>query len=223
MLHFASPDIGLFGRRLRHVRGHRIAVAIAGHDSRVALAADTAIVVDDFGADDVIPAGTGCACCTVRVRLQRPLWALIDERARGRHVARVMIESRNDPEPILRTFASERALGAEFYCETDPPPPDGTLGFTLTEDAPLRWDAFSRFIATLTALRGADLLHIKGLLNVPGCGGPVVVQAMRHLAHRPVELQAWPDEDRRSRVAFVTRGIEESAVRGLFDAVRALG
>ena len=32
----------------------------------------------------------------------------------------------------------------------------------LTEDAPLSWDAFSRFMATLMALRGADLLHVKG-------------------------------------------------------------
>jgi G3E family GTPase len=67
------------------------------------------------------------------------------------------------------------------------------------------------------------LLHVRGLLNIEGCRGPVVMQAMRHLAHRPVELQAWPDEDRRSRVTFVTRGIEEIAVRSLFEAVRALG
>ena len=53
----------------------------------------------------------------------------------------------------------------------------------LTEDAPLSWDAFSRFATTLTALRGADLLQMKGLLNIAGCRGPVAVQFMGHLAH----------------------------------------
>ena len=92
----------------------------------------------------------------------------------------------------------------------------------LTEDAPLSWDAFSRFITTLQALRGADLLRVKGLLNVAGCRGPVVVQFMQHFAHRPVELQAWPDGERASRLEFITRNIEEAAVRSMFEAVRAL-
>ena len=68
------------------------------------------------------------------------------------------------------------------------------------------------------AMRGADLLRVKGLLNVEGCAGPVVVQFVQHLAHPPVELAAWPDDNRQSRVVFITRGIsgEPSAriVRG---------
>ena len=134
-----------------------------------------------------------------------------------------MIETSNDLAPILRTFATDRALGAEFYLEDFPEPTTGTHRFVLTEDAPLSWDMFSRFMTTLTALRGADLLHVKGLLNVAGCRGPVVVQFVQHLAHRPVELQAWPSDDRASRVTFVTRNIEEKTVRDLFNAVRALG
>ena len=38
------------------------------------------------------------------------------------------------------------------------------------------------------ALRGPDLLRVKGFLDVPGCRGPVVVQIVQHLAHSPVEL-----------------------------------
>jgi len=75
---------------------------------------------------------------------------------------------------------------------------------------------------TLIALRGGDLLRVKGLLNVVGCRGPVVVQVAQHLAHPPVELAAWPDQDRTSRLVFITRGIPERHVRDLFAAVRAL-
>ena len=139
-----------------------------------------------------------------------------------RRFGRVAIESRRNVAPILRTFATERALGAEFYVERAPPPPDETNSFTLTEDTPLPWDAFSRFMATLTRLRGGDLLQVKGRLNIEGCRGPVVVQFMQHLALPPVELQAWPDDDRVSRLEFVTRNVTIKSVRDLFDSVRAL-
>ena len=52
---------------------------------------------------------------------------------------------------------------------------------------------------------------------------PVVFQAVQHLIHPPVELAAWPDKDRRSRVVFITRGVSEWQVRDLFAACEALG
>jgi G3E family GTPase len=75
---------------------------------------------------------------------------------------------------------------------------------------------------TLIALRGPDLLRVKGFLNVAGCRGPVVVHVVQHLAHPPVELAAWPDQNRAGRLVFVTRGIAERHVRDLFASVRAL-
>jgi hypothetical protein len=48
------------------------------------------------------------------------------------------------------------------------------------------------------------------------------VQYVQHLAHPPVELQAWPDPNRTSRVVFITRNIAERQVRDLFAAVQAL-
>jgi G3E family GTPase len=217
MQHFRSPDIGLFGRRQRHARGHRIPVHIVS-DARTQ-DRDTVFLVDDFGADEALLPEIGCECCTVRVKLQAALRRLLAERGQHRFAC-VAIETSQDLAPILRTFATERALGAEFHVESAPPLTGNS--FTLTDDTPLAWEAFSRFMATLMALRGADLLHVKGFLNVEDCRGPVVVQFMQHLAHTPVELQAWPDEDRRSRLAFTTRDMMESDVRRLFSAMRAL-
>ncbi len=99
---------------------------------------------------------------------------------------------------------------------------DGISSFVLTPDAPLAWDAFTRAMETLIALRGPDLLRVKGLLDVAGCRGPVVVQIVQHLAHPPVELAAWPDHDHSSRLVFITRNISERQVRDLLAAVRAL-
>jgi len=217
MLHFPSPHIGIFGRRQRHARGHRIPVHIV-NDAARAQDRDTVVLVDDFGTDEALVPEIGCPCCTVRVKLQAALRRLLAER--GQHHACVAIETSQDLAPILRTFATERALGAEFHVESAPPLTGNS--FTLADDTPLAWETFSRFMATLMALRGADLVHVKGLLNVVGCRGPVVVQFMQHLAQTPVELQAWPDDDHASRIAFTTRNMTESDVRGLFSAMRAL-
>jgi hypothetical protein len=50
----------------------------------------------------------------------------------------------------------------------------------------------------------------------------VVVQFVQHLAHPPVELEAWPGPERKTQLVFITRNIDEQAVRNLFAAVRKL-
>jgi G3E family GTPase len=126
-----------------------------------------------------------------------------------------------DPRCLLETDApAPAALRSGFLAEAAHS--DGILSFVLSDDAPLPWDAFARAMETLIALRGSDLLRVKGLLNVAGCRGPVVVNVVQHLAHPPVELAAWPYQNRASRVVFITRGITERQVRDLFASVRAL-
>ena len=98
---------------------------------------------------------------------------------------------------------------------------DGIGSFVLTQDQPMPWSAFAKAMDTLMALRGPDLLRVKGFLAVAGCPGPVVVQFVQHLAHPPVELTTWPDGNRQSRLVFITKNISEQQVRDLFAAVRA--
>ena len=99
---------------------------------------------------------------------------------------------------------------------------DGIVSFVLTDNAPIPWPVFARTMDTLMAMRGPDLLRVKGFLNVEGCAGPVVVQFVQHLAPPPVELAQWPDGNRASRVVFITRNVSEKQVRELFAAVRGL-
>jgi G3E family GTPase len=94
--------------------------------------------------------------------------------------------------------------------------------FVLMFDAPFSWQSFSSAMELLASLRGPDLLRVKGLVNVAGEQGPVVVQGVQHIFHPPVTLAAWPSEDRRSRLVFITRNVERAAVAALFSAVGAL-
>jgi G3E family GTPase len=335
---FPSRAAGPFGRKLKHARGARIPVTIvtgflgAGKTTLVRrfLATPegrgTAVVINEFGAvgiddalvrassDEVTLLGNGCLCCTTRSDLQIALRRLVSERETGTlpRFGRVLIETSGlaDPGPILQTFATDRALGGEFFVEvvvavidascglatldwsaearkqviladrlviskTDlcapetigqliarlgelnrhapidtaiggaldprrlteagpsgPQPPagfigesdhsDGILSFVLRETAPLAWQPFERAMETLIALRGSDLLRVKGFLNVAGCGGPVLVQIVQHLAHPPLELASWPEPDHASRLVFITRNISQAQVGALLEAVRAL-
>jgi len=95
--------------------------------------------------------------------------------------------------------------------------------FTLRFDQPLGWAAFTQCIEVLTALRGPDLLRVKGLVNVEGKKGPMVVQGVQHLFHPPIELAAWPGADHGTRLVFITRGIPRTVVENLFAAIGAIG
>lgn len=95
--------------------------------------------------------------------------------------------------------------------------------FTLWFEQPFQRATFERCVELLTSLRGKDLLRVKGLVNVVDEAGPVVIQGVQHLFHPPVTLAAWPGEDRRSRLVFITRGIARETVANLFAAVVALG
>jgi G3E family GTPase len=99
---------------------------------------------------------------------------------------------------------------------------NGLQSFSLIFEKPLSWPAFEQTMAVLTALRGPDLLRVKGIIAVEECRGPVVVHAVQHVADPPVELEEWPDTDRRSRLVFITRGLPREPVVRLFAGVAAV-
>jgi len=99
----------------------------------------------------------------------------------------------------------------------------GITSFCLWFDKPFTWANFETCMQVLTSLRGPDLLRVKGLVNIEGEPGPVVVQGVQHIFHPSARLQSWSDDDHRSRLVFITRGIQREVVAGLFQAVGALG
>ena len=94
--------------------------------------------------------------------------------------------------------------------------------FVLRFEKPMPWVTFTQCLDVLTALRGPDLLRVKGLVNVEDKAGPMVVQGVQHLFHPPLELAAWPGADRTTRLVFITRGIPRQVVADLFAAIGAV-
>jgi G3E family GTPase len=117
----------------------------------------------------------------------------------------------------------ERWLGATEEYEPGHVHDAAVKSFVLRFERAMPWESFTQCLEVLTALRGPDLLRVKGLVNVEGKAGPMVVQGVQHLFHPPLELAAWPGEDRSTRLVFITRGIPRQTVADLFAAIGAVG
>ena len=92
--------------------------------------------------------------------------------------------------------------------------------FCLTLDEPVVWDRFTQWMEILQATRGESLLRIKGVLNVEGEARPVAIHGVQHLFHPPAVLDAWPSDDRRSRIVFITRDLGQGVVEAILQATK---
>jgi G3E family GTPase len=88
--------------------------------------------------------------------------------------------------------------------------------FAIDWDHPLDWAMFIDWIEMLIAGHGENLLRIKGILNVAGETAPIAVHGVQHLFHPPVMLPGWPDQDRHSRLVFITRDIPRETLVASF-------
>jgi G3E family GTPase len=90
----------------------------------------------------------------------------------------------------------------------------------VTFDEPLDWTAFGVWLTMLLQARGEDVLRVKGLLDV-GTEGPLLLNGVQHVVHPPEHLPEWPDEDRRSRLVFIGRGLDREALEASLAAFDA--
>ena len=67
------------------------------------------------------------------------------------------------------------------------------------------------WLSELRHLRGAHLLRVKGILQLVGEDAPVAIHGVHHVFHPPVLLSTRSD-DRRSRIVFITRGLDRAEV-----------
>jgi G3E family GTPase len=84
--------------------------------------------------------------------------------------------------------------------------------FAVTFDQPLDWTAFGVWASMLLHRHGADILRLKGILNVAGVPTPVLINGVQHIVHPPSHLEEWPDADRRSRLVFIVRGLQRARI-----------
>jgi G3E family GTPase len=87
--------------------------------------------------------------------------------------------------------------------------------FSVVLDAPLDRYGLQSALSMLTSFRAENLLRFKALVNLAGEDKPVVLHGVQHVLYPEVTLDAWPDDDRRSRFVFIVRDLEPGFVAKL--------
>ncbi|WFF80525.1 CobW family GTP-binding protein [Delftia tsuruhatensis] len=97
---------------------------------------------------------------------------------------------------------------------------DHIRAFCFHVDDPIPDEVLTNWLELLMAFVGSNILRVKGILNVEGSAQPIVVHGVQHIFHPPVPLPAWPSEDRRSRLVFITQDVDREVVERTFEALR---
>ena len=71
------------------------------------------------------------------------------------------------------------------------------------------------WLSLMTQVHGGALLRVKGLVAVVGETAPVVLHSVGHVVHPAAQLAAWPDDDHRTRLVFIARGMTAATLRSL--------
>ncbi len=95
---------------------------------------------------------------------------------------------------------------------------DRIRAFCLISETRMSWDAFADWMEALISTHGDALLRVKGILHVTDTDNPVAVHGVQHVFHPPAMLDAWPDDDRRSRIVMITRDLNREPVERMFRA-----
>mgnify|MGYP001346252319 CR=1 FL=1 len=92
----------------------------------------------------------------------------------------------------------------------------GVSSFCLTFEAPLAARKLEFAVELLRQTHGEKLLRVKGILDIEGQARPFVIHGVQHVFYPPEQLERWPDGPRRSRLVFITKDLDEKAVRTVF-------
>ncbi|MGH6692542.1 MAG: CobW family GTP-binding protein [Gammaproteobacteria bacterium] len=94
---------------------------------------------------------------------------------------------------------------------------DGIQAFAVRHEAPVTGAGLAAWLNLMATLKGANLLRVKGLVNVEG--NPVAVHVVQSVIHEPLTLDSWPSADRGTRIVFITRGMPREDVEATLPAL----
>lgn len=102
---------------------------------------------------------------------------------------------------------------------------DRIRSHVIVREQPLSREGFFAWLDMIAKMRGDDLLRVKGIVHLSDDPDhPLVIHGVQHLFHPPETLPRWPSDDRRTRIVFITRGIDAEdidATLSVFERRRA--
>ncbi len=97
---------------------------------------------------------------------------------------------------------------------------DHIRAFCFAVEDPIPDQTLTAWLEVLMSFVGNNILRVKGILNIDSSPTPLVLHGVKHIFHQPVTLPAWPSEDRRSRLVFITKDVDREVIEKTFHAFR---
>lgn len=125
-------------------------------------------------------------------------------------------------DPSAEREQVERWLNEDAYAKAKPAygagrHGDGIHAFAVRHEEPVTGAGLAAWLNLMAALKGANLLRVKGIINVEG--SPVVVDVVQSVIHEPLTLESWPSADRGTRIVFITRDMERAEIEATLPAL----
>jgi G3E family GTPase len=125
---------------------------------------------------------------------------------------------------LLTANPRRMSTGRSLLAEAANPHTTGIDVFHLTSSEPVSTGTLTMFFELLQATFGSNILRIKGLVATRDHPEkPVALQGVRHTLDIGPVLDAWPDDDHRTRLLFITRDLQRARVEALWNAFRGSG
>jgi G3E family GTPase len=99
----------------------------------------------------------------------------------------------------------------------------GIDSVSLTSPRPMDAASVERWLTELCATQGPNILRAKGIIDVAGDRRRLVFQAVHMILEGDWQRPWRDDEERRSRLVFIGRGLDAAALRAGFEACVATG
>ncbi|MFV0245639.1 MAG: CobW family GTP-binding protein [Qingshengfaniella sp.] len=101
------------------------------------------------------------------------------------------------------------------------PTHDSRIGSaSIILDEPIPDVVFDLWLDTLIALKGDDILRVKGIVFLEDMNMPFVFHGVQQIFDPPVPLRDWPGDDRQSRIVVIARDIDRPELQRSLDMLR---
>ena len=191
--------------------------------SRYRLASLTATVDGLLGSDTLDRYAESSRQVALADRILITKTDLADEAQMAATVGAVRCRSLAPIEPVAWGRGNGAALFQPSLRSRTPEGDHGThthgpyATVTRSVDRALAWPRVEAWLANAVDRHGAELLRVKALLAIEGEEGPVLLQAVQHVVHRPERLAAWPEGMQEGRIVMIGCGLEAEALRRMVD------
>lgn len=97
---------------------------------------------------------------------------------------------------------------------------DRIASASITIDKPIPASVFDFWLDMLIALKGPDILRMKGIVHVEGMEWPFVFHGVQHIFDQPVPLRSWRGDDTMSRVVVIARDMSKQELESSLNVLR---